>query len=1153
MTEKLGGGYVELGADTTKLDKGVDDAARVTQKLEQRIEKAFAKMADAPKRAQAEMDVWAKTVEKGGGVASLAAAQVEQLARKLQYLQKAGAEVPPALRNLPGMTQPLGLLGKAAKDARADVEQGMRGVASSLGPVGAGLTALGPAGLIAAGAISIVTVEMKALEAVISTLVEWTKGALEYSDNLVETAGQIGFSTDALQEWNFAASQAGAAEGTVSTSAIKLSRALADGSKETRAAIDDLGLSIDELRQYNPEQQFEVITRALAGIADPGLRAAIAADLGLGKNLDYLKLLASNFDEARGAAESFGAKLSGEALASTAEMRDALDRLDGAWAGFKIGIVAAITTSPEAKRALDDVAQAIGQVTAKVLEALPTLVKFVDLHVRMARGAVEAAKAAASGPVGMFAAYVKGSSPGPASTAPEPPSPGRQPGPRRDAEADREATRAAKELARTREAAAEKQKKAEEDLARLIERARTASRISAEKGIQEIVDGFDAARAAHQRYLDKIAQADAKARKDEEEADAKARKEEEEAEAQAEAKIVQAEEERQARTQAWIDNLQEASRVLSQIAGQLEGQSAQLAEAASSAAGLAVSIQSGDIAGAVGQMSGLAASLNEAFFSEPERWETVGADLGRLLGQAVSDEFAKTVSEAMDEEVDKLKADLLTQMGQDEGGFFEGVAEKLARAIADQSGLTDKTFLSLLPEWAEEQGVALSSLTEEMDDFFLTVFDGSADARASMDALLEGVIGELGEGVPSAVGALGDITDHTLSLMASGLLESYQGTATLGDAFAALGQAAEDGTAGAHEQMLELIQSAREAGLEVAEIAKAVAQSLTEGIGSLGKMPPIVTQDDAQAQAELFATTWDAAVQELGIFDAAKQFAPQWEALQKQLGESGFDVSGILGSGISEIMGAYTDEKLGPVLQGAEAVSNLMASLDESGFMTSGALASGEQQAQSIYDRLLAGGMSEESAQQAIGPLLAQLQQAAEDYDLTLSEGTQKLIENADISMKEDKLGSVADATAASRDALWQLVELNGGVVPALESMKAAMDAVGAPGASGPSGALQSAAAAMTFLEVPKLGGGGHVTAPMLAIVGDVPETIVPDSVQGALGAQVTLNVSAPVLQFQGPVSKDAESWILGVVNEAWRNNTEQMVSAAAAALKGSR
>ena len=129
---------------------------------------------------------------------------------------------------------------------------------------------------------------------------------------------RTGFSVEALGELKFAAEQSGAGLDTVEKAAKRMVSVIADadaGLKTSTDALDGLGLSVKDLKALSPEQQFDAIGLALAGIEDPSLKAALAQDAFGRAGTDLLPFFdegADGMEELRQKAQDLGVVMSGE-------------------------------------------------------------------------------------------------------------------------------------------------------------------------------------------------------------------------------------------------------------------------------------------------------------------------------------------------------------------------------------------------------------------------------------------------------------------------------------------------------------------------------------------------------------------------------------------------------------------------------------------------------------------------------------------------------------------------------------------------------------------------------------------------------------------------------------------------------------------------
>lgn len=93
---------------------------------------------------------------------------------------------------------------------------------------------------------------------------------LEYAGHVSDLSARLGVSTDAIQEWEAAFGPAGISIDTVAKSAAELSNRIVGGDKSAVAALQKMGLSVQELRQLSPEDQFNKVADAVGSLQDQG-------------------------------------------------------------------------------------------------------------------------------------------------------------------------------------------------------------------------------------------------------------------------------------------------------------------------------------------------------------------------------------------------------------------------------------------------------------------------------------------------------------------------------------------------------------------------------------------------------------------------------------------------------------------------------------------------------------------------------------------------------------------------------------------------------------------------------------------------------------------------------------------------------------------
>lgn len=221
----------------------------------------------------------------------------------------------------------------------------------------------------------------------------------ELGGRLTDMSDRTGLSTETLGELDYAATKSGTSLETLEGSLAKMGNKLVDaaaGSKTARAAFATLGLSVEQLSQLSPDQQFERIAQAISEIDDPAARTAAAMDVFGKSGADLLPLMkdgAEGIQAFREEAVDLG-RLSGRDV-------DALDQLSDTFETLGIGaynagatVMAAFapvltdlgeTLLPVVVR-IADTAATVGRVVKAVLDAHPPIATLTSTVEAMGRG-----------------------------------------------------------------------------------------------------------------------------------------------------------------------------------------------------------------------------------------------------------------------------------------------------------------------------------------------------------------------------------------------------------------------------------------------------------------------------------------------------------------------------------------------------------------------------------------------------------------------------------------------------------------------------------------------------------------------------------------------------------------------------------------------
>jgi phage-related minor tail protein len=158
-------------------------------------------------------------------------------------------------------------------------------------------------------------------------------------DEMDEMAARTGFSVEALSEYKYVAGLAGVELDGLEVAVKKMQNTVTDaqnGTKAAAAALDQLGISAQSLRGLSPEEQFDRIAAAVAGIEDPTRRAALAQDVFGRSGTDLLPMLAGGADgiaRLRQEARDLGVVWTNESAAAAAKFSDDLERVKAGVAG----------------------------------------------------------------------------------------------------------------------------------------------------------------------------------------------------------------------------------------------------------------------------------------------------------------------------------------------------------------------------------------------------------------------------------------------------------------------------------------------------------------------------------------------------------------------------------------------------------------------------------------------------------------------------------------------------------------------------------------------------------------------------------------------------------------------------------------------------
>ena len=185
--------------------------------------------------------------------------------------------------------------------------------------------------------------------AIVGSLGLMVKGYVSAGDEVHKMALRTSFSTEALSELKYAAEISGASLGDVEKGVKKMSKTIVDagdGLTTYVRAFDRIGLSAEELMEMSPEEQFDTISKAIAGVENPTLKAAAAQDIFGRAGTKLLPLFAEGekgLESLRAKAREMGIVFDQEAANKAAALADAVTTLKGSFKGVTNAIAEQLT------------------------------------------------------------------------------------------------------------------------------------------------------------------------------------------------------------------------------------------------------------------------------------------------------------------------------------------------------------------------------------------------------------------------------------------------------------------------------------------------------------------------------------------------------------------------------------------------------------------------------------------------------------------------------------------------------------------------------------------------------------------------------------------------------------------------------------------
>lgn len=205
------------------------------------------------------------------------------------------------------------------------------------------------------------------IASMVAGLKSMAAGAFDAAGKVKDLSDKTGLSTDAIQRMQAVAKQTGTSVDAFAQSTFKLGVNIAEGSKKSRDAIRDLGLSYAELKAKKPEEQFAAVVRALEGVENQQERNRLGT-----------ALFGKQFTEIAAAIQSGYSDIADAASVSSQAQIDALDAAGDAWQKFKDDASTSLTSflgnlviaTQNAKRNISTIANLPGGLNALFAAAM---------------------------------------------------------------------------------------------------------------------------------------------------------------------------------------------------------------------------------------------------------------------------------------------------------------------------------------------------------------------------------------------------------------------------------------------------------------------------------------------------------------------------------------------------------------------------------------------------------------------------------------------------------------------------------------------------------------------------------------------------------------------------------------------------------------
>ncbi len=238
--------------------------------------------------------------------------QVRELTDQIKALSASTSDAKPKLDALAaGMT--------AAGRVSADSAKMIAGMSQSGREAAGGLQEASTSGS-AFGAMITTITERLLIYASIRGVIRAIESTVQFGLDLERLSAQTGMSVQAIQELNYAAAATGVPMTALTQAVGQLQRKLELEDGGAVKAVEHLGLNFEAIRHMAPEQQFDVVAKALSGVKDQTEFAGLSAELFSSRSGTAIAAVIKNYDELKDKAHESNTILSDEQVAAIAKV-----------------------------------------------------------------------------------------------------------------------------------------------------------------------------------------------------------------------------------------------------------------------------------------------------------------------------------------------------------------------------------------------------------------------------------------------------------------------------------------------------------------------------------------------------------------------------------------------------------------------------------------------------------------------------------------------------------------------------------------------------------------------------------------------------------------------------------------------------------------